>query len=295
MKTLHGTVIAAFGRQYEVRLDGGEVLLCYPRGKKSLLAVGDRLGVSRTAPDQGVVDTTETRRSLLYRSDDYRQKLIAANVSQLILVVATEPGFSTELLSRCLVAAEDQAIRSAIVLNKCDLSEKLPAAREMLAPFRTLGYPILELTAKEGGPGLASLRAMLNGETSVLVGQSGMGKSTLTNALVPDADARTREISEVLDSGKHTTTFSRLYRLDAASALIDCPGVQEFGLAHLGRDEIASGFPEFRPHLGHCRFRDCRHDREPDCAIQAALAAGSISRLRFEHFRRMVAELKSER
>lgn len=283
-------MVAAFGRQYEVRLDSGEILLCYPRGKKSLLAVGDRLMVERTAPDQGVVVAAGPRRSLLYRSDQYRQKLIAANVTQLILVTATEPAFSTELLSRCIAAAESQDMKVALILNKADLADKLPAAREMLTSFRALGYPLLEMAALEGGENLAPLQALLKGETSVLVGQSGMGKSTLINALVPDADARTREISEFLDSGKHTTTFSRLYQLDESSALIDCPGVQEFGLAHMTRSEIESGFPEFRPHLGHCRFRDCRHDREPDCAIRAAIQAGTITAERFTHFQRAVTE-----
>ena len=290
MKNLHGTVVAAFGRQYEVRLDDGEILLCFPRGKKSLLAVGDRLMVERTSPKQGVVVAAGPRRSLLYRSDQFRQKLIAANVSQLILVTATEPAFSTELLSRCIAAAESQDMKVAIILNKADLADKLPAARAMLNSFRALGYPLLEMAALEGGEHLAQVKELLKGETSVLVGQSGMGKSTLINALIPDADARTREISEFLDSGKHTTTFSRLYQLDETSALIDCPGVQEFGLAHMTRGEVESGFPEFRPFLGRCRFRDCHHDREPDCAIKAAIQAGSITSERFAHFMRAVTE-----
>lgn len=288
MSTLQGIVVAAFGRQYEVRLDDGELLLCYPRGKKSLLTVGDRLEVERTG-DQGVVVSCAPRRSLLYRSDQYRQKLIAANVTQLVLVTATEPGFSVELLSRCLVAAENQDIRAVILLNKADLGDKLDAARQQLAPFRDLGYPILELAAL-AGEGIAPLRELLQGQVSVLVGQSGMGKSTLINALIPDADAQTREISSVLDSGKHTTTFSRLYQLNESSSLIDCPGVQEFGLAHLDRQEIESGFPEFRPFLGQCRFRDCRHDREPDCALRHGLKTGAIQAQRFAHFQRMVQE-----
>ncbi|MDD5296395.1 MAG: ribosome small subunit-dependent GTPase A [Rhodocyclaceae bacterium] len=287
---LSGTVVAAFGRQYEIRLaDRGELLLCYPRGKKSLLAVGDRVSVERTSPGQGVIEATLPRATFLYRSDLWRQKLIAANATLLVLVVATEPGFSTELLSRCLVAAEHENMKAVLVLNKADLDDRLPAAREQLAPFRNLGYPILELAALSG-TGLTPLRELLMGEDSVLVGQSGMGKSTLINALVPDAEAQTREISAALDSGKHTTTFSRLYLLPDGGSLIDCPGVQAFGLAHLTRGEIESGFPEFRPHLNRCRFRDCRHDREPDCALRSAIQAGGISQARFAHYQRIASE-----
>lgn len=294
MNQLPGTVVAAFGRQYEIRLDGdGELLLCYPRGKKSLLVVGDRVALARTAPGQGVIEATLPRASLLYRSDLWRQKLIAANAHLLVLVVATEPGFSTELLTRCLVASECEDMKAILVLNKADLADKLPAAREQLAPFRDLGYPMLELAAKTGA-GLETLSGLLQGEASVLVGQSGMGKSTLINALVPDADAQTREISSALDSGKHTTTFSRLYRLPGGGSLIDCPGVQAFGLAHLTRGEIESGFPEFRPHLGKCRFRDCRHDREPGCALAAALNTGAIHPTRFAHYQRIASEEMSK-
>jgi ribosome biogenesis GTPase len=285
-----GTVVAAFGRQYEIRLaETGELLLCYPRGKKSLLAVGDRVTLQRTAPGQGVIQANAPRSTFLYRSDLWRQKLIAANASLLVLVVATEPGFSAELLTRCLVAAEHENMRALLVLNKADLVDRLPAARQLLAPFQNLGYPILELAALSG-TGLTPLKALLKGEASVLVGQSGMGKSTLINALVPDAEAQTREISAALDSGKHTTTFSRLYQLPDGGSLIDCPGVQAFGLAHLTRGEIESGFPEFRPYLGRCRFRDCCHDREPDCALRAAIEARSITPTRFAHYQRIVSE-----
>lgn len=287
--TEHGTVAAAYGRQYEVRLEQGETLLCFPRGKKSLLAVGDRVSLERTAPGQGVVTATAPRHSLLYRSDPYRQKLIAANVTQVVLVVATEPGYSGELLSRCLVAAEQQGLASLILLNKADLADKLTMARQPLHAFIQAGYPVLELAALQG-TGLKALLERLHGQRSVLVGQSGMGKSTLINALIPEAEAQTREISAVLDSGKHTTTFSRLYSLDGDSQIIDCPGVQEFGLAHLERSDMEQGFPEFRPYLGHCRFRDCRHDREPDCALRAGLADGQISAERYAHFQRMVRE-----
>jgi ribosome biogenesis GTPase len=249
------------------------------------VACGDFVDLRQTAADQGVIEAILPRQSLLYRSNDVRQKLIAANVDLLIVVVATEPAFSDELVTCALVAGESAGIETLIALNKCDLSERLDAARARLAIFERLGYRILELCARDHAE---DLRPALSGRTSVLVGQSGMGKSTLINALVPQANAVTREISLALDSGKHTTTHASLYRLDADSALIDSPGLQEFGLGHLRRDEIEQAFPEFRPLLGHCRFRDCRHDREPDCALTAALRAGHIDPRRFAAYDRII-------
>jgi ribosome biogenesis GTPase len=282
---MEGRVIAAHGRQYVVELADGTLLPCFPRGKKSEIACGDRVDIMRTSDDQGVVEAIQPRVSLLYRSNEIRQKLIAANVDQLVIVVATEPAFSDELVARALLAAESEEIAPLIVLNKCDLADKLPAARQRLATLAGLGYPILELSALNHAE---DLRPWLAGKTSVLVGQSGMGKSTLVNALIPEANAATREISQALDSGKHTTTHATLYHLDGNSDLIDSPGLQEFGLGHLDRQEIEIAFREFRPFLGQCRFRDCRHDREPGCALRAAVEAGTIDPGRFASYHRIV-------
>lgn len=284
---LDGTIVAAHGRQYRVELTTGEILLCFPRGKKSELACGDQVSVMRSGDSQGVVDAIAPRSTLLYRSNEFKQKLIAANVTQIIVVVATEPSFSDELITRCIVAAESQDMKALIILNKCDLGERLAATVQTLAPFEKLGYPLLRLSAHAGAQGL---RPYLSGHTSVLVGQSGMGKSTLTNALIPEAKAPTREISEALDSGKHTTTHATLYRLDNNSTLIDSPGLQEFGLRHLSPGAIEHGFLELRPLLGQCRFRNCRHDREPDCAIHSAVRQGDIDPRRYAAFRSLCAE-----
>jgi ribosome biogenesis GTPase len=286
---MDGRVIAAHGRQYVVEISDGLRLTCVPRGKRSDIACGDRVEIELTSENQGVIEAITPRTSLLYRSNETKQKLIAANVDQVVIVVATEPSFSDELITRALLAAESEEIEPLIVLNKCDLTDKLEAARERLAIFAKLGYRILELSALEHAD---DLRPELQGYTSVLVGQSGMGKSTLVNALVPEANAATREISSALDSGKHTTTHATLYHLDEESDLIDSPGLQEFGLGHLDRQEIEHAFPEFRPYVGQCRFRDCRHDQEPNCALIAAVDAGDIDKRRFAIYHRIAASIR---
>ena len=276
------------GRHYLVELPAGEILTCYPRGKRSLVACGDLVAIMRTASGQGVIEAVDPRRTLLYRSDRFRQKLIAANVVQIVIVLAPVPSVYEELLSRCLVAAEHQRLGALIVLNKFDLVERNANALEVLELYRQLGYTVLPLTAKEDA---SPLREHLAGRLSVLVGQSGMGKSTIINALVPGAKAAIGDISVALDSGRHTTTHARLYRIDAASALIDSPGLQEFGLMHLAQADVAHAFVEFRPFLGHCRFNDCRHREEPGCAVAAATQAGTISSRRLEAYRRIAREL----
>ncbi|MBS1197619.1 MAG: rsgA [Proteobacteria bacterium] len=281
-----GRIIAAHGRHYLVEAANGAHIRCVPRGKKSELACGDNVQYRHTGPGQGVVEATTPRQSLLYRSNEFRQKLIAANADQLIVVVAVEPAFSVDLISRALLAAESQDIASLIVLNKSDLADRLPAARQQLECLRCIGYRIIELCAIEQAE---NLRPLLAGHTSVLVGQSGMGKSTLINALIPTAGAVTREISSALDSGKHTTTHAYLYHLDTDSHLIDSPGLQEFGLAHLNRGNLEQCFIEFRPYLGQCRFRDCQHDREPGCALQDACRNGAIAPERLTSFLRLTS------
>ncbi len=282
---LQGQVIAAFGRHYLAELPGGEILECVPRGKKSDVACGDMIKVERTSANQGVIDSIVPRATLLYRSDTYKQKIIAANVTQIVVVVASEPSFNDELLARCLIAGHDQGLNILIVLNKCDLPQ-IAAARAQLAPYGKIGYRVLELSAKQD---VTPLLPYLQGNTSVFVGQSGMGKSTLINALIPEAQAATREISTVLDSGKHTTTHAKLYHLNTDSNLIDCPGVQLFGLHHLDFAAIERSFPEFLPYLGQCRFANCSHSHEPDCAIRKATAEGKIDERRMKLFQQITA------
>ena len=294
---LTGTITAAFGRHYEVHTSQGR-FQCYPKGKKSTFACGDQVDLHLESEHQGVLTHLHPRHNLLWRSDAFRQKLIAANLTTIVIVVATEPGFSDLLISRCIVAAEHQNIRPVIVLNKADLADRLTPARERLTLFSELGYTIIETCALQGA---TELHDQLTGEHSLLIGQSGMGKSTLTNILIPHAQAATREISTALDTGKHTTTFARLYPLatparpEQSGWVIDSPGLQAFGLAHLTAEELAESFIEFRPHLGQCRFRDCHHEQEPGCAIRTACENSMISERRFEHYRTIRAEIAHAR
>jgi ribosome biogenesis GTPase len=286
----HGLVVGAFGRQYLVELAGREVLTCFPRGKRSALACGDRVEVLRTAPGQGVVEAIDPRRALLYRSDQFRQKLIAANVTQVVIVLAVVPSFYEELLNRCIAAAENQRLSVVIVLNKFDLAAESAQAMERLALYSALGYRVIPLVARRD---TSALRPALQGQVSVLVGQSGMGKSTIINALVPGAGATTAEISAALDSGRHTTTHARLYHLDAGADLIDSPGMQEFGLHHLAQADLAEAFIEFRPLLGTCRFHNCRHLVEPGCAIAQAEQNQGVDARRLDAYRKLVREIEA--
>lgn len=289
--TLVGKIVAAYSRQYLVELAEGELLPCLSRGKTSEFVCGDNVEILRTSTNQsgnkqGVIQNVLPRKNIFFRSDAYRRKYIAANITQVMVVVATEPAFSDELLTRCLIAAHEQNLAALIVLNKCDLQSAAAAqARAHLVSYKNAGYRVLELSAQKN---VAPLLPFLQNHTSLLIGQSGMGKSTLINALLPDAQAVTREISTALNSGKHTTTRSHMYHLAnshlANSHLIDSPGVQAFGLHHLKPDAIAAGFIEFAPYLGKCKFSNCSHQHEPDCALKMAQQTGKIHARRLELF-----------
>ncbi|ALS62618.1 MULTISPECIES: ribosome small subunit-dependent GTPase A [Pandoraea] len=289
-----GRVAAAHGRHYVVEADDGETVLCFPRGKKSEIAVGDEVAWARTG-DQGVIEEILPRRNLLYRSDQFKSKLFASNIDQLVIMLGTEPYFSEDLLGRALVAAEANELHPLVVLNKTDVVAALPAARERLAPYRALGYEVLELSVRaDPEAAQAMLLPRLAHKASLLLGQSGMGKSSLVNLLVPNAAAATREISTVLNSGKHTTTFTRIFHLPDGGLLIDSPGFQEFGLHHLKEGVLERAFPEFRPLLTGCRFYNCHHLKEPGCAILAAVADGRISQQRHALYAQLVHESEQE-
>lgn len=285
-----GTIIAAHGRHYLAQ--AGELKLqCVTRGKKSDVAVGDKVHIETTSANQGVIESIADRQTLLYRSDQYKSKLLAANVTQLFIVVATEPGFADDLVSRSLVAAEAAGIKAHIVLNKIDVTENLARTRQRLEAYSVLGYPVHEVSARaEPEAACALLAPILAGQSTIFIGQSGMGKSSLINLLVPGADIAVREISAALDTGKHTTTFTRLYQTDSATAIIDSPGFQEFGLYHLTEGMLERAFPEFERYLGECKFYNCHHLSEPQCAVLQAVEAGGIAPMRHRLYRQLLHE-----
>lgn len=284
-QAIAGRVIALHGRHYLVEADA-ERYACVSRGKKGGVACNDRVEIRATGASAGVIERILTRDNLLWRSDAYRSKLLAANVDRVIVVVAAVPTPRADLLDRCLVAAEAAGIAPLILLNKTDLSETSAYLRELLA-YADIGYPLVCLSARKDA---GALMPWLAGRTSVLVGASGVGKSTLINALVPEAGVVTAEISKALDAGRQTTTHTRLHRLPGGGAIIDSPGMQAFGLRHLKPVELQAAFPEFRRLAGQCLFHDCRHLKEPGCAVLAAVQQGQIRMARWRAYRRLVLE-----
>ncbi len=284
---LQGIVVAAYGKRFKVELPDKKRISCVTRGKKTDLACGDIVTLDLTDKHEGVIESTLARKTLLYRSNAFKSKILAANVTQIIIVLATQPSFYEALLNRCLIAAEAANIKPLIVLNKCDLADT-SEAKQKLALYTSLGYQVLALSAKED---ISALKPYLEGEASILVGQSGMGKSTIINALLPNEDVRTREVSHTLDSGKHTTTAAHLYHINEHSQLIDSPGLQEFGLHHLSTSELEHAFIEFRPYLGQCRFNNCKHLQEPDCAIKDGKSSGKITAERLAIYQMLRTEI----
>ena len=303
---LDGLVVGSHGRHCVVETPAGERVICHPRGKKLAVVVGD--GVRwRPSHDEGTVEQITPRRNLLYRQDAVRTKSFAANLDQVLILVAAEPEFSEHQLARALIACEAAHIEPLIVLNKADLAEPFARAWQRLAPYRAMGYAVLPLAAKPRGPApaqadtLAALGQRLHRRTTLILGPSGAGKSTLINRLIPGAAAQTGEISQALNSGKHTTTTTTWYWLDEAraSALIDSPGFQEFGLHHIDPMQLAAYMPDIRPHVAECRFYNCTHLHEPGCGVtaqvQSSAGADGISASRYRIYSELFAELRDSR
>jgi ribosome biogenesis GTPase len=290
----HGLVTAHFGTQVEVESAPGQRNRCHMRANLEGLVTGDQVIWCDGEP-MGVIVAQKERRSVLSRPDPYgKLKPVAANIDQIVVVVAPLPEPHASLIDRYLVAAETVDIEPVILLNKTDLLENDPALQQqmddLLAIYPNLGYRILRTSSKQGG--LEELHNALQERTSVFVGQSGVGKSSLVNALLPEADLRVGGLTESTSKGTHTTTTAQLFHLPSGGSLIDSPGIREFGLWHMSREQIEEGFSEFRPLLGTCKFRDCQHVHEPGCSILSALESGAISKRRMNSYRYIVATLE---
>jgi len=287
-----GLVVAGHGRHYVVETPEGRRVTCHPRGKKSDCVVGDRVRWQASG-DEGVIEHVERRRNLLFRQDEWKTKSFAANLDQLLVLVAARPVFSESQLSRALIAAESAEIPARIALNKADLPE-IEAARERLVPYSRMGIEVHEVALKAAPEAARSqLLPLLDGRATLVLGPSGTGKSTLINLLAPDAGAQIGDVSQALNSGRHTTTSTRWYWLDAArtTGLIDSPGFQEFGLRQIDAQQLPGLMPDLREHAKACRFYNCTHRQEPECGVQAAIARGEISESRYRIYREIFDEL----
>ncbi|MDO5074236.1 MAG: ribosome small subunit-dependent GTPase A [Neisseria animaloris] len=280
-------IITSYGRRYIVRTGSGRIYDSTTRKKRVDFACGDYVHITPINNEQAVIEDYLPRESLLYRQDTWKTKLIAANVDQLLIVTAAVPGPSETFIQRALLAAEAADIRAVIVLNKADLPETA-AWHEKLKFYETLGYPVLEVSALDNAE---PLKPVLQGHTNIFLGQSGMGKSTLTNVLLGSQTARVGDISTALDSGKHTTTHAQLYDLNEETQLIDSPGLQEFGLFHLDAVQLLHYFPDLRHLAGQCRFHNCTHRAEPGCAVKNAAEAGEVRRDRVAFLQKVTDEL----
>jgi ribosome biogenesis GTPase len=289
-----GLVVGAHGRHLVIETPEGRRLIAHPRGKKNSAVVGDRVRW-QVAGDEAVIEALEPRRNLLMRQDEGRSKSFAANIDRLLVVLAGEPMFGEGQLTRALIAAEDAGIAAALLLNKTDLPAAAEA-RERLAAYRAMGIPVIEASlAREPDAARTALAPLLEGRSTLVLGASGMGKSTLINLMVPRAQAQVGEISQALAAGRHTTTTTTWYWLDDArtSALLDSPGFQEFGLMHIAPQRLAELMPDLRAHLGQCRFYNCTHRHEPGCEVRAAAQRGEIAPNRMRLYEGLWDELEA--
>ncbi|VWX56252.1 Small ribosomal subunit biogenesis GTPase RsgA [Burkholderiales bacterium 8X] len=296
-----GLVVASHGRHVLVETPEGERRICHPRGKKSQAVVGDRVKW-QASEDEGTIEKVLERRNLFYRQDELRTKSFAANLDQVLILVAAEPEFSETQLARALIAAEAAHIAPRIALNKSDVAAPFARAWSRLAPYRAMTYEVMPLSLKASPEAdRVALMQVLGGKTTLVLGPSGAGKSTLTNLLVPSASALTAEISQALNSGKHTTTSTSWYWIDAerSTAIIDSPGFQEFGLHHVEPMQLAHLMPDIAAHATACKFYNCTHLHEPGCGVIAAVSTPgqpcAIDASRYRIYREIFDELSQSR
>lgn len=291
------TVISRFGQHADIETHDGEILRCNMRRTAGSLVTGDEVAFRRAPQNeqglQGVIEAVEERRSLLTRPDIYDGiKPVAANIDQIFVVSSPLPAFSSQVIDRYLVACEDIGIRPVIVLNKADLLDATNRSyiEERLDVYRKIGYQVATVSAIQAS-GLDQLTELMAQNVSIFVGQSGVGKSSLVNSILPHADITTGDVSANSGLGQHTTTVARLHRLPNNASLIDSPGIREFGLWHIEPDRVTWAFRDFRPFIGGCKFRDCKHLSDPGCALQQAVLDNKLDPERLENYHRIIDSL----
>lgn len=286
-----GLVVVNYGKSMLIEDGAGSLHRCVARRSLGTIVCGDRVSWQQSGKQAGVITAIEPRRNTLARADGSdRQRPLAANIDQIMIVAAPEPPLEPFLIDKYTVAAELAQTRPLLVINKIDLLDADARSRldTTLADYAEAGYPVIHTSAKQNS-GIKQLAGQLAGQASILVGQSGVGKSSLIKRLLPDLDIAIGRLSKASGQGRHTTTTTTLYHLPHGGDLIDSPGVRDFRLGQVDPGALAAGFREFRRHLGKCRFNDCRHVTEPDCAVIAAAARGEISDRRLESYRRLLA------
>ncbi len=297
-----GMVITRFGQHADVEdTQTGDIFRCNLRRSVESLVTGDKViwrpGVEALQGIAGVVEAVHPRTSVLTRPDYYDGvKPVAANIEQVVIVSSILPELSTNIIDRYLIATEQVNFTPFILINKIDLLDDASSERvkEIIALYSEIGYEVLMVSQKTG-EGMARLKEKLANVTSIFVGQSGVGKSSLVNILLPEVNAQTKAVSENSGLGQHTTTTARLYHFPDGGDLIDSPGVREFGLWHLDVNQVTRGFKEFRQFLGGCKFRDCTHNADPGCLIRAAVEDGKINLERFENYHRIIESMSENK
>ncbi|MDG2018226.1 MAG: small ribosomal subunit biogenesis GTPase RsgA [Porticoccaceae bacterium] len=291
-----GTVITNYGSQVDIEGHSepfaGKVVRCFVRANIPSLVTGDNI-VWRPAEPQGVVVALEPRQSELIRPDNYgKLRPVAANVDRIGVVFSVQPAPQSNLLDRYLVAAEAQGIEPFLVLNKTDLLDQQTGSEvdSILESYKSIGYEVIGVSAKNNG-GMDALKSYLTNKSCIFVGQSGVGKSSLINQLVPDNNSAVGPLSEATNEGTHTTTASKLIHLNTGGVIIDSPGIREFALTHLNQEAIINGFKDFREFLGYCKFRDCKHETDAGCALVEAIAAGKLQQQRLDNYRQIINSL----
>ncbi len=292
-----GRVITRYGAQVDIENDERIVYRCLLRRNLPSPVCGDRVVWQAGNNQTGIVVAVEPRQSLLERPDaDNQIKPVAANINQILVVAAPPPALDLDLINSYLVAAEMTGIQPVLIINKIDLlkEEPLKKLKIRLKPYEDIPYTVIYASCKTSH-GLDDLVKTLQSKTSILVGQSGVGKSSLIQELLPNEELRVGALSESSGLGRHTTTATRLYHFPAGGELIDSPGVRSFRLGHVSKNQLTDGFIEFRPYLGQCKFSDCQHKVEPDCAIREAVENNGISQERYDSYQRLLISQGNER